>query len=86
MRNNILPDGKSSIRLLAIEIDVKFLQYLNGSFTMCSIALLSKFKARSVGAGEFVEVRHKTLKFINFFDLSYLFVSFEIIMKNLQKI
>lgn len=82
MRKNSLPDGKSSIRLLAIEIDVKFLQYLNGSLTMCSIALLSKFKARSIGAGEFVDVRHKTLKF-RIFDSSKFILSFEIFMTKL---
>lgn len=33
---------------------------------MCSIALFSKFIANNVGAGELVEVRHNTLKFMKF--------------------
>lgn len=48
--------------LQAIEIDVKFLQYSNGSWTICSIALLSKLMAINVGINFDFDALHSKLK------------------------
>lgn len=57
-----IPDGKRSIRLLAMEIDVKFLQYTNGSPKICAMELLSKSMAVKVGVSDGFKPLHNTLK------------------------
>lgn len=61
-----IPDGKRSISLFAIEIEVKFLQYSNGSPRMCAIALLSKLMAFNVGVSDGFRALHNTLKSTKF--------------------
>lgn len=57
-----LPDVNRLIELLAIEMEVKWGQNLNGSFTICSIELLSKLmEINIVIAVDFNEL-HSTLK------------------------
>lgn len=59
----LLPDVNRLIELFAIEIEVKLGQNLNGSPTMCSIELLSKFKVEInvVAVVDFNELQ-RTLK------------------------
>lgn len=61
----LLPDCRRSIRLLAIEIDVKFVQCSNGLLTVCLIELLSKLMANKDGVCTDVDALHKTLKNIS---------------------
>lgn len=57
-----LPVVKRLIELFAIEIEVKFGQNLNGSPTMCSIELLSKFMEINVVVVVDFNELHRTLK------------------------
>lgn len=57
-----LPDVNRPIELFAIEIEVKCGQNLKGSFTMCSIELLSKLIEINMVVAVDLSELHSTLK------------------------